>query len=413
MMLKSLLAKGQTLGLSGRRLLFARSSSTAKYTGEDVRGFASAWSQSRCQSKSTLAQQQEPKGGLLETLKFQRGVLLVQGTDRYTFLQGLVTNDVELLKTDNSGPQQHVNEVEAIDSTSAQRKCIYALNLNHKGRFEHDMFIYNVAGEELEESLLVDVDLTSVEKILKFLNRYKLRSKVKIQDVSDKYDVLVSKSNVWQDTPLDALADVHAFQDPRNSLLGYRLLLNKESELSKKSLDLVDQSKVPKHYTQLRYNLGIPEGDVEIASGKAIPLEYNMDLLNSISFTKGCYMGQELTARTHFQGLIRKRLLPVTISANGDVISSVQKSFESSRATSDGASGNLIEIIDSAKKKKVGNLMAAHGNQAFALLRLKGLLGKELGLRQKSESGEENIFAAKVTVHVPDWWPEEWYKSAQ
>ena len=67
---------------------------------------------------------------------------------------------------------------------------------------------------------------------------------------------------------IDRDKDVHAFQDPRNSLLGYRLLLNKESELSKKSLDLVDQSKVPKHYTQLRYNLGIPEGDVEIASGE-------------------------------------------------------------------------------------------------------------------------------------------------
>ena len=107
-------------------------------------------------------------------------------------------NDVELLKADEEKQRGGSN-----------KRCIYALNLNHRGRFEHDMFIYNLGPEVEEEegeSLLIDVDTASAEGIVKFLNRYKLRSKVKIQDVSDKYDVVFSKSNLWNETPLDDIA---------------------------------------------------------------------------------------------------------------------------------------------------------------------------------------------------------------
>ena len=331
----------------------------------------------------------------LETLKFQRSVLLLEGADRYSFLQGLVTNDVEQLMPSEEGKSVH--------------SCIYSLLLNPKGRFLHDMFIYNV-GNEMENALLLDVDLSSLKEVMKLLNRYRLRSKVKIKDVSDQYSVLSSAEDKVDETVLDTVSGIHAFKDPRHSLLGYRLLVE-DSDTSKDYLAMPEENKIPVNYTRLRFELGIPEGDAEIPSGKAIPLEYNMDSLNSISFTKGCYMGQELTARTHFQGLIRKRLIPITISADENIMAAISEFFQNAK-TSDMGEGAL-EIIDLPKKKKVGNMIAAYGNKAFALLRLKGLQEKELGLRQKKKSGETEVLPARIEVQVPEWWPEEWHNSPE
>ena len=71
----------------------------------------------------------------------------------------------------------------------------------------------------------------------------------------------------------------------------------------------------PDAFRNFRLRLGVAEGCLEIPTGEALPLEYNLDALNGISYTKGCYVGQELTARTHFRGVIRKRLMPVSFFA--------------------------------------------------------------------------------------------------
>lgn len=94
--------------------------------------------------------------------------------------------------------------------------------------------------------------------------------------------------------------------DPRLPDLGQRVILPADHQ--------PDGTPVPDEvYTERRFRLGVAEGSSEIPSGAALPLEYNLDALNGVSFSKGCYVGQELTARTHFQGVIRKRLMPLRL----------------------------------------------------------------------------------------------------
>ena len=97
----------------------------------------------------------------------------------------------------------------------------------------------------------------------------------------------------------------HWMGDPRLPDLGARTIL---------PAGCIPPGKVvaPEAFKDLRFRLGVPEGCSEVPSGEALPLEYNLDALNGVSYTKGCYVGQELTARTHFRGVIRKRLMPVS-----------------------------------------------------------------------------------------------------
>jgi len=311
---------------------------------------------------------------VVENLSGKRCVLHLQGVDRYSFLQGLVTNDVEQLQG------------------GANRECMYSLMLNHKGRFMHDLFLYKLSEES---SLLIDLHKDSLKSVVKVLNRYKLRSKIDIKDVSDEYSVLYSSTDTLDDDAFPSRK--HIFKDPRHASLGYRCLVEvAPSELPSNLLE-----DAPTYHTRLRYTLGIPEGDDEIPSGKAIPLEYNLDALNGISYTKGCYMGQELTARTHFQGLVRKRLTPVTISSAGADDETMRRMQNAEK----------VEVVDTtSRKKKIGQLVAAQGQQGLALLRLKGLEGKQLGLRLKSKSAGDG---AHLDAHLPEWWRPEWYASAQ
>ena len=114
-------------------------------------------------------------------------------------------------------------------------------------------------------------------------------------------------------TALSLPGDAPALPDPRVPALGYRLIL----PVSEDPLQVLPEPTHPCHpslFTQLRYRLGVPEGSSETPLGKALPLEYNLDYMNGVSFHKGCYIGQELTARTHHTGVIRKRILPLMLS---------------------------------------------------------------------------------------------------
>ena len=195
-----------------------------------------------------------------------RGVIEIDGEDKKAFLQGLISNDINLV---------------------TPKQAIYATLLTPQGRFLFDFFI-----TEKDGTFLLDVESARLEALLKKLSLFKLRSKVTLKARPD-----LKIYALWGEEkfPLDA------YPDPRLEALGARLMGEAISNASAEEYDL--------H----RLKLGVPEGGIDLLPEKAILLESGLDELNAISWTKGCYMGQELTARTKYRGLVRKRLFPVKI----------------------------------------------------------------------------------------------------
>ncbi len=221
-------------------------------------------------------------------------MLMVAGADRVAFLQGLVSNDAA-----KAGPD----------------RALYAALLTPQGKYLHDFFIA-ASGD----TLLLDVEAARIDDLRRRLALYKLRAKVTLADASDRYDVIAAfgtgvlgvlglkedagAARVW--------GDGAAFVDPRLAALGARLILPRgagETALAQAGLTRADAA----DYDRLRLGLGVPDGSRDLAIEKAILLESGFDELNGIDWQKGCYIGQELTARTKYRALIKKRLMPVAI----------------------------------------------------------------------------------------------------
>ena len=196
--------------------------------------------------------------------------LQVKGVDTKKFLQSMCTNDVTVLKK--------------------RGDAIAAAFLNTKGRIIADAVIVDnsISGEKDAESVILEVNKALLDSLVKHLTIYKLRSKVALS-------ILQIHSKVYQG-PVDGLC----FKDPRSSYLGYKQLVHKSEEQPMVSALSVDEDKRREELEYARYRLlnGMPEG-LELVN--SIPLEMNLDLLNYINFSKGCYLGQELIARTYFK----------------------------------------------------------------------------------------------------------------
>jgi tRNA-modifying protein YgfZ len=219
---------------------------------------------------------------VMMTQLLHRKVLEVQGEDKATFLQGLISNDIHQVTPE---------------------RAIYAALLNPQGRFLYDFFIV-----EKDEPYLLDVEAARLEALLKKLSLYKLRSKVTLTPRPDLKVFAVWGDGVASalDLPEDAgTAHNGIFMDPRLVDLGARII----EEAPPRDF----QPATPQDYDLHRLKLGIPEGGMDLIPERAILLESGLDELNAISWTKGCYLGQELTARTKYRGLVRKRLFPIII----------------------------------------------------------------------------------------------------
>ncbi|HQT65030.1 MAG: folate-binding protein YgfZ [Acidocella sp. 20-57-95] len=254
-----------------------------------------------------------------------RGVIAVAGADRVGFLNGLVSNDVAKV---------------------AAGQAVWAAMLTPQGRYFSDFFMFHD-----EERLLLDAPRTAVPEILKKLNRYKLRAAVTLTDVSEMFHAYAAWEGAPPPVPITA-------PDPRLREAGFRLL----SEVA-----LVPNA-APDEYDAHRHWLGLPDGPPDLEADKTLLLEAGFDELNGVDWQKGCYMGQELTARTKYRGLVKRRLVPVQCS---DTIKT----------------GALV-MADGAE---VGDVRSFSGRMGLAMLRVDAL--------QKSLSADRAV----VTPKLPGW----------
>ena len=259
----------------------------------------------------------------------QRGVLRLSGEDRETFLQGLVSNDVRLV---------------------AEDRAVFGALLTPQGKYLHDFFIVQVGPD-----WLLDCDGPRADDLFRRLRLYRLRSRIDLAVASADWTVATvfgpgaAAALALADRAGTArpLAGGTAFVDPRLDALGVRLILpaaQADTVLADLAADPVD----PDAYDGHRLGLGVPDGSRDLHLEKSTLLEANYDALGAISWDKGCYMGQELTARTRYRGLLKRRLVPVTI--DGPLPEP----------------GTPVHLGD----KNVGEIRSGRGTRAIALLRL-------------------------------------------
>ena len=223
-----------------------------------------------------------------------RGILYINGADAEEFLQNMISNDINKVNEDNS--------------------CFASL-LSPQGKF---LFAFIIVKHK--SGYFIDCEKSQTEALFKQLSIYKLRSKVEIMNLSNEF--VVAAFNREKFLKFEGSKDVpgHTIKyredsillDPRNKNLGARLIINLEKlYLSLKKLDLKD-SPIEDYY-QLSHRLGIPQKDMNELQNKLFGIECNFEELNGIDFKKGCYVGQENTARIKLKNKLSKRLLPIIL----------------------------------------------------------------------------------------------------
>lgn len=221
-----------------------------------------------------------------------RGLIAVAGEEMRPFLQGLISNDIEKASAD---------------------RTIYAALLSPQGKFLHDFII-----AALGDALLLDCEKDRLADLGRRLAAYRLRSKVSLADATDDYLIAAipgpaSAGRLGLPAEPGAalpLAGGVVFRDPRKAALGARAILPVATGFA--PLEAAGLVAAPLEvYERLRLSLGVPDGSRDLAVDKAILLENDFEALNGVDFTKGCYVGQELTARTKYRGLVKRRLMRV------------------------------------------------------------------------------------------------------
>ena len=297
---------------------------------------------------------------ILET----RGVLKATGPDVRAFLQGIVSNDVLRV---------------------APERAVWTAFLTPQGKFLHEFFLVEapeaMAAPEEGPTFLLDAEAARRADLLRRLSIYKLRAKAKLADANEAYCVAalfgagalgllgLAGGEAGRAT---AFAGGRVFVDPRLPALGARAILPREgagAALAAAGFAVA----AAQDYDRLRIPLGVPDGSRDLEVEKSLLLESGFEELNGLDWDKGCYMGQELTARTKYRGLVKKRLLPVEIDGPAP------------------APGTPV-LRDG---REAGVMRSSAGGVGLALLRLERLAGLD---GQALTAGE-----AKVTPAKPDW----------
>jgi hypothetical protein len=248
------------------------------------------------------------------SLLADRGIIRVTGEDAATFLQGLLTNDVEKL---NPGEAR------------------YAGLLTPQGKILFDMIVVRVPSDP-GAAFLIDCAAAQASDLARRLGFYKLRAKVTVADETAAHGLVA----FWG-APPPAFGDAVVYADPRDPRLGWRAILPR-SEAGAFGTDALGT------YEALRIDVVAPKGGVDFAYGDAFPQDANLDLLNGVDFGKGCYVGQEVVSRMKHRGTGRKRVARVRLA--------------------DDTPAPGTPVLDG--ELPVGTLGSSSGREALALLRL-------------------------------------------
>lgn len=260
-----------------------------------------------------------------------RGILAVSGPDRRPFLQGLVSNDVEKL---------------------ASGRAVYAALLTAQGKYLHDFVMV-----EQDGAIWLDAEAARLADLKRRLSMYRLRAKI---EIAERPDLAVAA--VFGDGALAAL-DLPdepgaarpddcgvVLVDPRLSALGARAILSRGGLARLAPFAEADVAEYDRH----RLALGVPDGSRDLVPEKSILLEAGFDELNGVDWQKGCYVGQELTARTKYRGLIKKRLFPVLIDGPapppGTIVTADGRDAGEVRSSCDGLGLALLRLDAVATK---------------------------------------------------------------
>ena len=375
------------------------------------------------------------------TRLLNRRLIRLSGRDSAHFLQGLTT----------------VNITSSLQSKGGAG--FYSAFLNAAGRVLHDVFIYPTVGvrpwrdygnekgsnqESEDEGFLIEVDAGEVDALAKYLQRFKLRAKVVIRTIKeDEWGVwatwghdaasVFNSNDAATTTNADEIRELIQCLDTRAPGMGQRLILPQQQS-SKAPPDkfqsyLSGTASSLETYKLKRYLLGVPEGQSEIHKETALPQESNIDYMGGIDFRKGCYVGQELTIRTHHTGVVRKRILPVQLyhhNDNNDIDTPnednpiydptpppflIPPSTDITRLSSTTTS-------PSRKTRSTGRLITHVGNIGLALCRLEimtntaltgeGTQWKEgddfgIALDNDPDGSEQGRRTVKVRAFVPEW----------
>lgn len=264
-----------------------------------------------------------------------RAVIAVSGPQARDFLQGLLTNDLFALQ-----PGQG----------------LYAALLSPQGKILFDLLI-----TEGDGALLLDVARESRDALLKKLKLYRLRAKVEIEP-REQLGVYIDLKGHPGNRPAPYADRAVTFADPRLPALGHRSIGS--------HAEMPGNLQGARAYHAARLALGVPEGR-DFGSERIFALDAGLEELHGVSFTKGCYIGQELTSRMKHRATARKRILTVT----------ADRTLPDSGALTLGA----VEI---------GEILSTYGNNAFTLVRMD---------RLAQSSGDAAIGEIPVALHRPEW----------
>jgi folate-binding protein YgfZ len=223
-----------------------------------------------------------------------RGILYINGTEAKEFLQNIVSNDINKVDEENS--------------------CFASL-LTPQGKF---LFAFIIAKHK--SGYFIDCEKSQIDALFKQLTIYKLRSKVEIMNLSNEFVIAAFNREKFlkfegaKDIPGNTIKyrEDSILLDPRNKNLGARLIINLEKlYLSLKKLHLKDTQ--ASEYYKLSHELGIPQKNMNELQNKLFGIECNFEEMNGIDFKKGCYVGQENTARIKLKNKLSKRLLPIQL----------------------------------------------------------------------------------------------------
>ena len=372
----------------------------------------------------------------------ERRVLRVAGEDALKLLQGLVTNDVRGLAEPGAPP-------------------VYAAVLAANGRVAHDAFFHREMGEGPSGgALLADLPLATFEDAVKLLTKMRLRARVTLDDAGEDLAVVavggeepgvrskLDEASSRRDAPSTSApaSSLLAFlpPDPRLASLGLRGVLPRAvaEALIEGGVEMArthgrsggsdaDFRRGSAHVSEaaahrrLRYALGVAEG-AELVG--LLPLECNLAGLGAVSFDKGCYVGQELTARTHHRGVVRKRIVPVAfraLSGDSDEARFPTPGWKLFPEPALGAGG-------AADGRPAGEIVASSGDVGLAMVRLERLTKKSaecasvgdsetlfatktsssLGARFEARDASREGSAVATLAATPTWWDARWTRRA-